>query len=61
MQSLTTLVAREQAASRVERAHERKRVARTGHPPSQVRWRVATAVARLAWRLDEDAARLAVR
>ncbi len=61
MQSMNTLVAREQAAQRVKRAHERQRVARTGHPPSRVRWRAATAVARLAQRLDQDAARIAVR
>ena len=61
MQSMNSLVAREQATQRVERAHERQRVTRTGHPPSQLRWRMATRVARLAWRLDEDAARIAVR
>ena len=61
MQSLSSAVAREQATDRLQRAHERQRVARTSHPPSRVRWRAATAVARLAGRLDRDAARLAVR
>lgn len=61
MQSLNSLVARERVADRLERAHEHQRLTRTGHPPSRVRRRAATAAARLAWRLDRDAARLAVR
>lgn len=63
MQShLTAAVAREQVRDRLERADRRQRLVQTGHPPSRrVRWRAATAVARLAWRLDEDAAKLAVR
>jgi hypothetical protein len=62
MQStLTQRVAREQSADRARRAHARRRVSRSSHPPSQVRWRAATVVARLASRLDADAARVAVR
>ncbi len=62
MQSvLTQQVAREQAADRVTRAHARRRVLRSSHPPSHARRRAATAVARLASKLDADAARVAVR
>jgi hypothetical protein len=62
MQSqLTQFVAREQAVDRLERAQARRQAARTGHPPSRVRWRAASVVARVAARLDADAARLAVR
>ena len=62
MQStITQHVAREQSADRVQRAHARRRVPRSSHPPSHVRWRAATVVARLASRLDADAARVAVR
>ena len=62
MQSmLTQTVAREQSAARVARAETRRRAAQTLHPPSRVRWRTASAVARLAIRLDPDAARIAVR
>lgn len=61
MQStITHRVAREQAADRVRRARRRRPV-RSAHPPSHMRGRAATVVARLASRLDEDAARVAVR
>lgn len=62
MQStITHRVAREQAADRVRRARRRRSVPRSAHPPSHMRGRAATVVARLASRLDEDAARVAVR
>ncbi|MEA2125936.1 MAG: hypothetical protein QOI80_2718 [Solirubrobacteraceae bacterium] len=62
MQStLTQSVAREQAADRLRRARMRQQVSRTLHPPSRMRRRSATVVARLAQRLDADAARVAVR
>jgi hypothetical protein len=51
MQStLTQRVAREQTADRVRRADARRRVPQSSHPPSQVRWRPATVVARVAAR-----------
>ena len=61
MHTMNQLVAREQSAERLRRARRRAQAARTFHPPSRVRWRAASAVARLAWRLDADAARLALK
>jgi hypothetical protein len=61
MQSLTQSVAREQATDRLRRATRRQLVQQGSHPPSLLRRRTATAVARLARRLDADAARVAVR
>ncbi len=61
MHSLNASVAREQTADRRHRAYARSRSARSQHPPPRVRWRAAAAVARLAERLDADAARLALK
>jgi hypothetical protein len=62
MQSLLTQsVAREQATDRLRRAARRQPLSRTSHPPSPWRRRSATVVARLAQRLDADAARMTVR
>lgn len=58
---LTQTVAREQATGRLQRAHARRLLMQPGHPPSRLRWRAASLVARAARRLDADAARLAVR
>lgn len=61
MQSLAQSVAREQAVDRRRRAQARAQAARSQHPPSRVRWRAAAAAARLAERLDADAARLILK
>lgn len=55
------LIAREHAAERVRRARRHQQVSQTLHPPSRVRWRAASIVARLAWHLDADAARIALK
>jgi hypothetical protein len=59
--SLTQYIAREQSADRLRAATRRAEAARTYHPPSRVRGRAASVVARLAWRLDADAARIALK
>ena len=61
MQSLTQYLARELVADRLRRSRQRHRVSETLHPPSPVRRRAASAAARLAIRLDADAARVAVK
>ncbi|MEJ7894076.1 MAG: hypothetical protein WKF94_15705 [Solirubrobacteraceae bacterium] len=58
---MNQLVAREQAADRLRRARARELASQTWHPPSRVRWRAASVVARLAWRLDAEAARIALK
>ena len=61
MHPLTQHVAREQDADRLRRAARRAQSARTSHPPSPLRRRAASAAARVAWRLDADAARIALK
>ncbi len=58
---MTQYVAREQVADRIRRARVHERIARTTHPPPGLRGRAAAVTARLAWWLDADAARLALK
>lgn len=61
MHCMNQLVARERAADRLRHARVRQQAAATWHPPSRARRRTAAVVARLAWRLDAEAARIAVK
>lgn len=62
MHRMNEIVAHQRSAERIDRATRRRQVApQTSHPPSRVRGRAAASVARLANRLDADAARLALK
>ena len=61
MHRMNQIVARQRSAERIARAHGRPPSRQTSHPPSRVRGRAAASVARLAERLDADAARLALK
>ena len=61
MHSMSQMMIREQAADRLRRARRHQQVSQTLHPPSRVRGKAARVAARLAWHLDADAARIALK